>query len=236
MVSRRFSDSPLPDLPLWSRRKIRIDCQTEPKHGRQKARTWKACSCPGWFCAWGDRCRLPAERCVGEVVSLCLDFRRRTWRHHTHLGIPLLFKLSDMAAIGPLTMARVNFVVRMNQTLLAANFRDIEKLWAFQVTCIREISLISGGHVWEHRTKNSGHHTQYSGREHFTVCTYERGARGFGWSLINWLVNPLLIDDWFIHNQYSFADVVDWWPAITHGIVDPIFQEQTIYQISLIIY
>ena len=34
------------------------------------------------------------------------------------------------------------------------------------------------------------------------------------WSLINWLVNPLLIDDWFIHNQYSFADVVDWWPAI----------------------
>ena len=55
------------------------------------------------------------------------------------------------------------------------------------------------------------------------------------WSLINWLVNPLLIDDWFIHNQYSFADVVDWWPAITHGIVDPIFQEQTIYQISLII-
>jgi len=90
-----------------------------------------------------------------------------------------------MAAIGPLTMARVNFVVRMNQTPLAANFRDIEKLWAFQVTCIREISLISGGHVWEHRTKNSGHHTQYSGREHFTVCTYERGARGFGLLITN---------------------------------------------------
>jgi len=35
----------------------------------------------------------------------------------------------------------------MNQTLLTADFGDIEELWAFQITCIREMDLISGGHV-----------------------------------------------------------------------------------------
>jgi len=44
-------------------------------------------------------------------------------------------------------MARVNSVARVNQTLLAADFRDIEELWAFQITCIREMDLISRGHV-----------------------------------------------------------------------------------------
>jgi len=55
------------------------------------------------------------------------------------------FKLSDMAAIGPLTMARDNVLrYQMNQNLLAADLGDIGELWAFQITCI---SLINGGHV-----------------------------------------------------------------------------------------
>jgi len=51
-----------------------------------------------------------------------------------------------MAAIGPLTMARINVLrVQTNQTLLAVDFRDIGELLAFQIT--REMSLISGGQV-----------------------------------------------------------------------------------------
>jgi len=67
-------------------------------------------------------------------------------------------------------MARVNSVAQMNQTLLAADFGDIEELWAFQITCIREMDLISGGHVALSRSiKLRSHRTQY-----FAVCTFER--------------------------------------------------------------
>ena len=53
-----------------------------------------------------------------------------------------------MAAIGPLTMAQDNVLrVQMNQNLLAADLGDIEELWNFQIACIREMSLINGGHV-----------------------------------------------------------------------------------------
>jgi len=38
-------------------------------------------------------------------------------------------------------------IIRQNQTLLAAGYRDIEKLWPFQITCIREIGLISRGNI-----------------------------------------------------------------------------------------
>jgi len=63
-------------------------------------------------------------------------------------GIVLQFKLSDMAAIGPLTMAQDNVLrVQMNQNLLAADLGDIGELWNFQIACIREMSLINGGHV-----------------------------------------------------------------------------------------
>jgi len=63
-------------------------------------------------------------------------------------GIVLQFKLSDMGAIGPLTMAQDNVLrVQMNQNLLAADLGDIGELWDFQIACIREMSLINGGHV-----------------------------------------------------------------------------------------
>ena len=48
--------------------------------------------------------------CGRFPVAVCIEKnqpRRHTWRHHAHSDMPLLFKLSDMAVIGPLTMARV---------------------------------------------------------------------------------------------------------------------------------
>ena len=75
-------------------------------------------------------------------MNLSEPYPRRTWRHHAHSGIPLLL----MAATGPLTMARVNFlVVQTNWTPLGAEFRVIWELWAFWVACIREVGLIIGG-------------------------------------------------------------------------------------------
>jgi len=45
-------------------------------------------------------------------------------------------------------MARDNVLrVQMNQNLLAADFGDIGELWDFQIACIREMSLINGGHA-----------------------------------------------------------------------------------------
>jgi len=50
-----------------------------------------------------------------------------------------------MAAIGPLTIAWDNVLrVQMNQNLLVADLGDIGELWAFQIACIREMSLING--------------------------------------------------------------------------------------------
>jgi len=63
-------------------------------------------------------------------------------------------------------MARVNILaVRTKKILLAIDFRDIGEVWAFQITCTREMSLLSGGHVT--LSGNCCHDAQCSGRRTF---------------------------------------------------------------------
>ena len=103
-------------------------------------------------------------------------FQRCTRRYHAHFGIPLLFKLSDMASKGPLTMAKDNVIRdQTSQTLLVVNFRalgfpdkgDGPDKWR---ACYA---------VWERQVENSDHHARYSGRKHWCCCLYlqERGKR-----------------------------------------------------------
>ena len=111
--------------------------------------------------------------------------QRRTRRHHAHSGISLLFNLSDMASIGPLTMARDNVIrVQTSQTLLVVDFRDIGELWYFQITCIREMGLTNGGQVTLSGNVKLRIVTTIlgilEGNICAAVCTYEKGARVFG--------------------------------------------------------
>jgi len=65
---------------------------------------------------------VPVEGVLLWEVSRCCILREKL--------IP--FKLNDMAAIAPLTMVRVEFLVdQTSQTLLAADFRDIGELHCF---------------------------------------------------------------------------------------------------------
>jgi len=59
----------------------------------------------------------------------------------------------------------------------AADYRVTGELLTFQIACIREMDLISGGHVT--LSGNWGHHTRYSGRKHLCNCLHlrERGER-----------------------------------------------------------
>jgi len=87
-----------------------------------------------------------------------------------------------MAAIGPLKMAQDN-VLRV-QTLLAADLEDIGELWDFQIACIREMSLINGGHITLSGNVTLRTETTMlgilEGKICTAVCAYERGERGFG--------------------------------------------------------
>jgi len=93
-----------------------------------------------------------------------------------------------MASKGTRTMARDNVIrVQTSQTLLLVNFRDIEKLWDFQITCIREMGLTNGGHVTLSGSVKLRIVTTMlgilEGNICAAVCTYKRGARVFdiGW-------------------------------------------------------
>ena len=69
---------------------------------------------------------------------------RRTRRHHAHSDIPLLIKLSNMALMGPLTTF---YRGSDRPNSFAADYRVTRELLTFQIACIREMDLISGGHV-----------------------------------------------------------------------------------------
>jgi len=58
-----------------------------------------------------------------------------------------------------------------------ADYRVTRELLTFQIACIRETDVVSGGHVM--LSGNWGHHTRYSGRKHLCGCLYlrERGER-----------------------------------------------------------
>ena len=98
-----------------------------------------------------------------------------------HSGIPLLFKLSDMAAIGPLTMARVDFLaVQTNQIFLAADVKIIGELLAFQIACKREMGLSGKRSAFTlSGSVRSGITATMLGIPAGNICAaVERGARG----------------------------------------------------------
>jgi len=120
-----------------------------------------------------------------------------------------------MAAIVPLTMARVNFLaVWTNQTLLAADFRDIGKLWAFWIACIGKMGVIGGRHI----TLSGSVKLRISvaalgileGNIRAAVWTYERGTRGvgIGWSWGSW---ALLERVWSHRTGRPLAIHSRWW-------------------------
>jgi len=91
-------------------------------------------------------------------------------------------------------MARDSVIrVQTSQTLLPVNFRDIGKLWAFQITCIREMGLTNGGHVTlSGSVKLRIVTTMFGileGNTGAAVYTYKRGAREFD---IGWIGNRRL--------------------------------------------
>jgi len=112
-------------------------------------------------------------------------------------------------------MARVDFLaVRTNQTLLAADFRDIGELWAFWIACIGKMGVIGGGHVTLPGSVELGISVTALGILEGNICaavwTYERGARGvgIGWSWRSW---ALLERVWSYRTRRPLAIHSRWW-------------------------
>jgi len=120
-----------------------------------------------------------------------------------------------MAAIVPLTVARINFLaVRADQTLLAADSGGIGELWAFWIACIGKMGLISGGHITLPISVKLGVAVTALGVLEGDICaavwTCERGAGGVGvgWCWRSWTLLKRL---WSYSTGRPLAVHNRWW-------------------------